>query len=364
MADWEKYLAGIYFNPKHKAAFAGPKKLYKMVKEEGQHKITFSDIKSWMQKQDVYTLHRPVRYNFKRLRVITAGIDDLWDADLADVSNLAMHNDDVHFLLIVIDVFSRYLWVVQLKQKTSKALVAAFTQVFAGGRKPTSIRTDKGKEFTNRWVKALMKENGVNLFTTKNEVKANYAERVIRTLKGMMFRYFTHKQTYRYVEVLDSLVSNYNHRPHTSLGALSPSQVEKSNEAMIWKEMYVDKRKFSKPKPFKLKVGGRVRISHVRYTFQRDYQAKWTEEIFTIASRLRRQGIPQYKLMDYADERVDGSFYEYELQPVTKTSDDMWKVEKIIRRRRRKGKAEILVKWMGWPVKFNSWIAADTIQDL
>lgn len=360
----EDYLTEIYYDPLHRAAFAGPQKLYHIVKEEGRHKITYSDVKTWLKKQDAYSLHRPVRYKFKRQRVITSGIDDLWDADLADVSNLAEHNGGIHFLLIVIDVFSRYLWVVPIKQKTGQAIITAFTEVFAGGRKPTSIRTDRGKEFTNRWVTSFMKRRDVNLFTTKNEVKANYAERVIRTLKVMMYRYFTHKQTYKYIDVLDSLVNNYNHRPHTSLENLSPSDVHEGNEAGIWKKMYVDTWKSTKPVPFKFLVGSKVRISHVRYTFQRDYQAKWTEEIFIITSRFRRQGIPLYKLKDYLDETIDGSFYEYELQPVIKAEDDMWKIEKVIRRRTRKGKPEALVKWMGWPEKFNSWIAAETIQDL
>ena len=360
----EEYLASIYFDPSHKAAFGGPQKLYQVVREDGLHQISLQDIKSWLQKQDAYSLHRPVRYRFPRLRVITSGMDDLWDADLADVSNLAKYNRGIHFLLIVIDVFSRYLWVVPLKDKTSKEVSTAFEKVLASGRKPNSIRTDKGKEFTNRWVKSLMKRNDVYLFSTKNEVKANYAERVIRTLKGMMYRYFTHKQTYKYVDVLDDLVSNYNHRPHSSLGNLSPVKIDESNSAIIWKRMYVDTVKPTKHKPYKFKVGSMVRISHVKYAFQRDYQAKWTEEIFTIAHRFRRQGIPLYKLKDYGGEAIDGIFYGHELQAVVKAEDELWKIEKVIRKRTKNGKRQLLVKWMGWPEKFNSWIDASTIEDL
>ena len=364
MTDWEEYLERIYFDPKHKGAFGGPEKLYQVVKKEGAFKLSLRDIRLWLQKQDAYSLHRPARYRFKRLHVITSGIDDLWDADLADVSNLTKHNKGIHFLLIVIDVFSRYLWVVPLKDKSSKTVITAFTEVFAGGRKPRSIRTDKGAEFTNRWIKSFMKKTGVYLFPTKNEVKANYAERVIRTVKTMMYRYFTHKQTYKYTDVLDELVKNYNHRPHRSLDGLAPADIEESNEAIIWKKMYVDTQRPTRPKAYKFKVGSMVRISHVKYTFQRDYQEKWTEEIFTITYRFRRQGISLYKLKDYGGEAIDGTFYEHELQPVVKAEDELWKIEKVIRKRIRKGKRELLVKWLGWPEKFNSWIDASTVKDL
>ena len=289
MKDWEEYLTKLYFDPKQRAAFGGPEKLYQVVKKEGLFKLSLRKIKLWLQKQDAYSLHRPARYRFKRLKVITSGIDDLWDADLADVSNLARYNQGIRFLLIVIDVFTRFLWVVPLEDKSSKTVMTAFTEVFSGGRRPNSIRCDKGSEFTNRWLKAFMKKTGVYLFFTKNEVKANYAERVIRTLKTMMFRYFTHNQTYKYTDVLADLVKNYNNRPHGSLGGSAPDEVDRTNEAVIWKKMYVDTQRHSRTKAYKFKVGSMVRISHVKYTFQRDYQEKWTEEIFTIAQRFRRR---------------------------------------------------------------------------
>ena len=69
-------------------------------------------------------------------------------------------------------------------------------------RRPTLLRTDNGKEFTNRWVKQFLKKQAIYAYTTKNETKANYAERVIRTLKGLMYRYFIHHQTYAYLHIL------------------------------------------------------------------------------------------------------------------------------------------------------------------
>ena len=92
----------------------------------------------------------------------------------------------------------------------SKHLNAFFNKLQA-------LRTDNGTEFKNRWVKQLLKKEGIHAYTTKNETKANFAERVICTIKGMMYRYFLHQQTYQYTDILQDLVYNYNHRPHGSL---------------------------------------------------------------------------------------------------------------------------------------------------
>lgn len=111
---------------------------------------------------------------------------------------------------------------------------------------------------------------------------------------------------------------------------------------MTWKKLYVDvlkpsvfKKKAYKPrKRFKFKMGDYVRISSTKHIFQRDYEQKWTEEVFIIHRRFLRQGIPVYKITDYGNDPIEGTFYESELQRVNKTRDDLWKIEKILKRRR------------------------------
>jgi len=360
MSDWEEFLNTHYFDPEHPGAFAGPYKLYQILKEIGKP-TSYGNVKKWLQKQDAFTLLQPVKYRIKRQRIITQGIDDLWDADLADVTNLAQHNSDIHFLLIVIDVFSKYLWVEPLPDKTHGTIIKAFRHILKE-RQPKLLRTDKGTEFTNRWVKQLFKKQGIHAYTTKNETKANYAERVIRTLKGLMYRYFIHKQTYKYIDILSQLVTNYNHRPHSSLKGLSPAKINKTNEAKVWKRMYVDTLKLSRNKKYKFKVKDQVRISHLKYVFQRDYQQKWTDEIFIVIHRCRKQGINLYQVKDFLDESIDGHFYEEELQKVTKDSDSLFKVEKVLKTRKRQDQTEYFVKWLGWSKKFNSWIKEADIQ--
>jgi hypothetical protein len=115
-----------------------------------------------------------------------------------DGSNLQKYNPDIKYLPIAIDTFSRYLSVVPLINKSSKSVIAGFKQIFSIGRKPKWLRADHGREFDNRWLKQYLKSEDVGIFYTFNETKAAYAQRVIRTLKTVMYRYFTHNQTYKY----------------------------------------------------------------------------------------------------------------------------------------------------------------------
>ena len=111
-------------------------------------------------------------------------------------------------------------------------------------------------------------------------------------------------------------------------------------------------------------MGDYVRISSTKHIFQRDFEQKWTDEVFIIQRRFFRQGIPVYKLKDFAEEPITGTFYEQELQRVDKKEDEVWKVEKIIKTRKKKGVEEVLVSWHQWPSKFNSWIKKSELSEV
>lgn len=360
MTAWEDFLSNIYFKIKEPGAFSGPKKLQVILKQNG-YNVALSKIRKWTQQHDAYSLFKPVRYRFKRNRIVTTGLDYMWDVDLADVSNISEYNDGNKYFLVLIDVFSRYLWLQPVKSKNARDIKGCFQEVFREtNRRPDRLRTDKGKEFVNKQVKDYLKSLDIKAFTTKNETKANYAERVIRTIKTLLYRYFHQNQTYRYVDIIQDLVENYNNRPHSSLGKLTPAQVNKQNEAKVWKQMYIDTAVTGKKQRFKFQIGDKVRISHLKYTFQRDFHQKWTEEFFKIKQRIRRGSKNVYRIKDMMDEEIDGYFYEIELQKIIKDDEPVLRIEKVIRRRNRG--QELLVKYMGWPSKFNSWIQADSVQ--
>ena len=208
--------------------------------------------------QDAYTLHKPVRRHFKRNRVIVGGIDELWQMDLADMQSMQKFNDGYRYLLVCIDVFSKYAWVIPLKNKTGPTLVEAFNTILASGRKPEQIQTDQGTEFFNKHFQALMKKEGIVLYNTYNETKASIVERLIRTLKTKMWRYFTSKKTVRYIDVLPDLVYAYNHSVHRRIKT-KPADVSVENEKEIWHTLYDDHGEQKNVK-YEFKIGGQVRI--------------------------------------------------------------------------------------------------------
>ena len=111
----DSYLESVYYNPKRSGSFGGVESLYRDVKEEGKLKLSRKQIRDWLLKQDTYTLHKPARHNFKRNCTIVSGIDELWMMDLADMQSLKQYNDGYRYLLVCIDVFSKYTWIVPIK---------------------------------------------------------------------------------------------------------------------------------------------------------------------------------------------------------------------------------------------------------
>ena len=209
-----------------------------------------------------------------------------------------------------------------------------------------------------------MKEEDIYFFTTRNPPKANYVERVQRTIKTALNRYMRHQGSYRYIDALDDIVANYNSSPHRSLNDLAPNQVNKDNEADVWAFIYLKKRPRVKSKPtFLFKIGDFVRISFMKTPFRKAYQEQYTAEVFRVAGRLLKQGIPMYRLKDLKDEDVKGLFYTSELQKVDIDENSLWFIDRALKRRKRNKKVELLVKWQEFPDTFNSWVDANDIKD-
>ena len=146
MTPWQDYLKTIYYDPSHPASFAGPQKLYKVVQQEGRYKIGMHKIRQFLHNQEAYSLHKPVRRRFQRNHVVSAGIDDLWMADLMDMVKYADQNEGYKYVLLVIDTFSKYVWLRPLKRKTGDEVEKAFADIFnTSGRTPAKLMTDKGE---------------------------------------------------------------------------------------------------------------------------------------------------------------------------------------------------------------------------
>ena len=349
-----------YTDPALPGSFQGVDKIYHGTQAEGLD-VNRRDIEDTLRKEESYTINRKIVRKFPRNRVIVSGFDALWESDLADLTLIAKANDGYKYVLVIIDVFSRYMWMRPLKTKHAKEIVRAFKSVLAEGRQPRSLRTDSGSEFRNGVVVTYLKNEGIHHYTTHNETQANYAERVIKTIKSKIYRYLIKNNTQRHIDVLEALGESYNKTKHRMLGR-PPIEVNKENES----EVRLDQHLLRKPKEipkqkFKWKVDDKVRLTYRREAFDREYDQRWSGEVFVITERRMRRGIPVYKLKDWDGEPIKGTFYQQELQKVDVTDGDLFKIEKILKRRRRGNKNQVFVKWLHWPKKFSSWIDEDQI---
>jgi hypothetical protein len=312
------------------------------------------ETEEWLRRERTYTLHKPARKRYNTRPYKTAGIDQQWQADLVEMIPYHRYNNGYKYMLTVIDLFSRYAWALPIKDKTGKILAAAFKKIFAEGRKPQRLQTDAGREFDNRHVQHLLNIENIRFFTVNSQFKAAVVERFNRTLKARMWRYFTRQGNYQWIKVLPSLVTSYNSSVHRSIG-MTPRNVTRDVENELWtrqEEKLPQKVTQRDPKPV-FRVGDKVRVSKYKSVFEKGYLPNWTEEIFTV-SRLLNTRPKQYKVVDVNEEEIRGSFYGAELQKVA--LPERYAIERVIRRRRVRGRMQYLVKWLGYGPEFNSWV--------
>lgn len=347
-----------YYDPRRPGSYAGAEKFYR-----SQSTMSRKEVKNWLTGEDAYTLHHPVRYHFNRNKVVVSGLDSQWDLDLFDMTNYRNSNDGYTYALLAVDILSHYVWTKPLKTKKGGEVAKAAESIFSEGRKPNTIRTDRGTEFTGVMFRKLMEKEGIHHFLTNNELKANYAERAIKTIKMRIARYFTRKQTRRWVDVLNDITFSYNNTYHRTIKR-KPASVNKDNESEVWQIQYGGPT--HKPDgAFKLKEGDLVRISHLRRTFQREYDERFSGEMFKVKTRKVRGGLNVYELEDWLGENVRGLFYEAELQRVIADPTGVFKVDKVLKTRKRRGEEkEYLIRWLHWPDKFNSWVKTSDMKDI
>ncbi|XP_048239413.1 uncharacterized protein LOC124127214 [Haliotis rufescens] len=366
----EKILESYYFNPLEPGAFYGPEKLHRVLKLDRQPDLRLSTVRRFLNKQDAYSLHKPPKQRFKRLRVRVNSINEMFDVDLTDMTRYSKENNGVRYLLVAIDILSRFAFALPLTNKRPETVLKAFKEIIQE-RNPMKVRVDGGSEFKGVFKDFLEKHN-ITLTVAHNEnIKSNYVERFNRTLKSLITRYLTHNNTKYYLDALPKLMDNYNNTLHSSLPNLSPVQVKKKNELKVWEHLYVkplllkkQSSKHNRSKAFVFKVGDLVRIPYLRRPFSKELDLKWTQDLFKVARRYKRQEIAQYKIKDFHDKLIEGTFYGNELQKVEKKENVLWQVEKILKRKRVKGKTYLLVRWLGWPSSFDSYVEESELKDI
>ena len=163
------------------------------------------------------------------------------------------------FVLCVIDIYSKYSWVICLKDKKGSTIINAFQKILdESKRKPNEIWVDKGIEFCNRSITSWLERIDIELYSTHNEGKCVIPERFIRDLKNKIYKCMTLISKNVYTDRLDDIVDKDNNTYHSTI-KMKPVDV-KSNA-------YIDSSKETNDEDPKSKIGDIVRISKHKNIF-------------------------------------------------------------------------------------------------
>jgi hypothetical protein len=322
--------------------------------------IDLDELKRILSKEESYTINRPAKTKFTTRKVIVHYVYEQLQADLVFMDNKqgapAKTNDNIKYLLTIIDVLSKYAWVVPLKDKTGKTLTEAFEPIIKQ-IKPKLLQVDKGTEFYNKTFEDMLTKYNVKMFSTNSDKKAQIVERFNRTLRLRMGKLIDAQNSLRYIDKLQDLVDNYNNTIHSTIKLKPVDAVKPENYDLLISNYY---KNFPINNKIKYEVGDVVRIPIYLAAFTKEMTGKWSRELFKI-SKINNTLPVTYNIADLNNEPIKGTFYAEELQKIDKSVlDEPFKIEKVLKT--SKGKA--LVKYLGYPDSFNQWISTKDLNKL
>ena len=355
----------LYVQPGNPTAFAGITNVSRF-----HRNYPSSKTRQILSEVNSYTLHRQFKRMKYRNPYYVTKRRDVFQADLVDIQQLAEWNDGVTFLLLVIDTFTKYVWIRPVKSKraaeTAVAAANIFDTILANPQDKLCnlFETDEGREFTGREFQEMLRRYGVRHNIPTSELKCMIAERAVQSFERIIYQSLTEFQTRRYIDRLQLLAVTYNGRYHRMI-KMSPRRADlPENEDQV---SSTHRERFAKlldtNVPIRFKVGDKVRVkTDFQDHFRRGYNQQWSLTLYEVIGINTRMPIPMYKLRNLdTEEDVAGSFYSNELQKVA--NDGVYQVERVIRRQVRNGVPHLFVKWIGFSNRHNSWVReTDVVQ--
>ncbi|MDR3547408.1 MAG: DDE-type integrase/transposase/recombinase [Candidatus Pacebacteria bacterium] len=285
------FLQKIYYDPE--TGLQGVDGLYYRAKQIDPT-ITKKEVAAWLKKQETNQVHAPALDIKHYWPIKSNGKDHIWQVDLMDVSAQAHNNAGINFLLCVVDIWTRYAWVVPLKNKEAKTVLAAFQTVMENEQDPIHpqvLMSDNGSEFKNTKFRAFLKENNIKPSYAEpgDHHRMGIVERFNKTIRARLTTYMTAFKTKKYIDKLPKLVRNYNTSPHSALGGSTPSN---PSEAKI--KDRIDRKEFQAAMEQRVfEVGDKVRSMKNKVMFEKGAQPKWSLSVHTIVAAV---GHKRYEL--------------------------------------------------------------------
>ena len=264
-----------------------------------------------------YKLYDSVKRKYPRLKIESVKKNYHWQMDVAFMRDIKGYNYQLQYWLVVIDVYSRFVWIKLMKNKSSNLVKKKFEEILKDPKVtiPQKIQTDEG-EF-EKIKKELCPIYGFTLYHTYNrEIKASIVEAAIKTLKLMVRRVIGVTRNKTYVKTMNIIVDAYNTSPHRGIGGFTPKEIYVGKKRKQLKYFqYKSHFRISKPTKVVFSPGDRVRVALLRKTFEKSSLQRWGREVFFIHKVFATNPIT-YVLRDSNNEVLKGKFYKEELQRI------------------------------------------------
>lgn len=360
----ERVLAAHYYDKGDAGGYAGVDGLWRAAHKDVPS-LTRPQVARWLREQLTYQLHKQPRHNFRRNPIVVDRIDELWEADLVDLCNLARYNDGYKYLLVVIDVFSKQLHVRPLKAKSAAVVADAFAQIFETSQ-PQTLRSDLGSEFRNATLRKLLRERHVQqIFARNPRTKAPVVEVVNRTLKSLMFKLITRTGSPRYIEATQRITDGYNARRHRSI-KMAPRDVTPAVSRQVFRNLYgYDTKRDYQRAAAKLKhrnllsVGDAVRLKYDLSMMDKRYLPSWSDAVYRVVHVTRGAlPVPMYKIAR-GSQIEPRRFYSQELQRIRDPA-----LERVVVKRRDTARGRVLVSWPNQVSRRSQWISEAELQNV
>lgn len=353
--EYAEILSGIYSSPSSPGGFSSAKRLLRAAREAGHTQIKLAHVRKWLEGSTTYTKFAKARRRFRTNQWVAAGLNSFHHADLAVFLDIRKHNDGVGYLLVCVDVLSRFICVEPVETKHANSVCKAYERILSRepGRIPSRLVTDRGGEFLGRPFQRLLSQQQIVHVIPKNtDLKACYAENAIFRIKNKLEKWFHANNTYRWLDVIQQIVHGLNHTLLISIGMM-PAAVTHENADLIHARLYKEKKR----QRVRFNAGDVVRISTYKGTFAKGTRNfRFTEELFRVKRIIHRDRIPCYILEDLNKKEIDAFFYADELQLFRPGHDNVYVIDKILKKRRQKGKVEYFVSFRGYGPEFNEWV--------
>jgi len=267
----------------------------------------------YLRKNKTHSLHKSVRKNFKRRRIITHYPGQIVQMDLIDLQKFSGSNSGYRWILVALDCFSKKLWMRALKRKEGGETATEMRSIFHDMDYPVqTVIFDEGKEFLNNDVNMLFAQFNIHSYHIRTKMKAGAVERVIKTIKTKIWKIFTESGRKRWVDKLEDIQSNYNNTYHTTI-KMTPNEVTSHNRKQVFKNMFPH---INDRITCRLKRGDNVRIALNKEIFDKSYKVNWSEDIFIIAKVFQRSNVCWYRLKDQSGNIYPKGKYFYQLNKV------------------------------------------------